>query len=134
VGSGTFTADSSSLNVPVGSSYSAQANVAYPNGAVRPSGTFVSDFLIGIGSGETVSKHLVATSYEWIFESGLVSRVQGLATLSGQSGWKFQAEVTRQKVGAQTARITVTVWRPGVTSLANPDYRFGGPRSTGNIQ
>jgi hypothetical protein len=134
VGSGTFKADTSSVNVPVGSSYSAQATVAYANGAVRPSGSFVSDFLINIGSGETVSKHLAATSYEWIFESGLVSKTQGLATLSGESGWKFQAEVTRSKVGAQTARITVTVWRPGVTTFANPDYRFGGPRSTGNIQ
>jgi hypothetical protein len=134
VGSGTFTSDSSSIHVPVGSTYSAQATVAYPNGAVRPSGTFTSDFLIDIGSGETVSKHLGATSFEWIFESGLVSRTQGLATLDGQSGWKFQAEVTRSKVGAQTSRITVSVWRPGITSLANPDYRFGGPRSTGNIQ
>ena len=134
VGSGTFKADSSSLNVPVNSSYSAQATVSYANGAVRPSGSFVSDFLIDIESNETVSRHLVATSYEWIFESGLVSRTQGFATLSGQSGWKFHAEVTRSKVGAQTARITVTVWRPGVTTFANPDYRFGGPRSTGNIQ
>jgi hypothetical protein len=134
VGSGTFKADSSSLNVPVNSSYSAQATVSYANGAVRPSGSFVSDFLISIGSNETVSKHLVATSYEWIFENGLVSKTQGFATLSGQSGWKFQAEVTRSKIGAQTARITVTVWRPGVTTLANPDYRFGGPRNTGNIQ
>jgi hypothetical protein len=134
VGSGTFKADSSSLNVPVNSNYSASATVSYANGALRPSGSFVSDFLINIGSNETVSKHLVATSYEWIFENGLVSKTQGFATLSGQSGWKFQAEVTRSKIGAQTARITVTVWRPGVTTLANPDYRFGGPRSTGNIQ
>ena len=132
-GSGTFTADGSSIGVPVGSSYSVQANVGYASGAVRPTGSFVSDFLLNIGGGETVSKHLVATSYEWLFEPGLDSRVQGLATLSGQSGWKFQAEVTRAKVGPQTSRITVTVWRPGVTTLANPDYRFGGPRDTGNV-
>ena len=133
VGNATYTADSSSLNVPVGSEYSVQANVSYANGAVRPSGSFVSDYLINIGSGETVSKHLVATSYEWLFESGLVSTVQGTATLDGAAGWKFQAEVKRTKLGLQPSKITVTVWRPGVTSLANPDYRFGGPRETGNV-
>jgi hypothetical protein len=132
-GSGTFTADSTSINVPVGSSYSAHANVAYANGAVRPSGSFISDFLIDIGSGESVSKHLVATSYEWLFESGQVAKVQGFATVDGESGWKFQAEVTNQLLGLRTNRMTVAVWRPGVTSLADPDYRFGGPRSTGNI-
>lgn len=135
VGNGTFTSDSSSINVPVGSSYSVQANVSYGSNAVRPSGPFVSDFLIDIGGNETVSKHLVATSYEWLFETALTSRVQGLATLSGESGWKFQAEVTRSRFGGgpQGSRITVSVWRPGVTTLANPDYRFGGPRDTGNI-
>jgi hypothetical protein len=129
VGSGTFTADASSINVPVGSSFSAQGYVIYTNGAASPNGSFVSDFLTASGA-----KHLVATSFEWIFESGLTSRTQGFATLNGQSGWKFRAELTRTKRGAQTARMTVAVWRPGITTLTNPDYRYAGPRSTGNIQ
>lgn len=134
VGSGTFRADSSAVNVPAGSSFSAQATVSYPNGAIRPAGSFVTDFLASSGSGQPASAHLVATSYDWIFESGLVARTEGSATLNGQSGWRFQAEVTRTKVGAQTARVSVTVWRPGVTTFTSPDYRVSGPRRTGNIQ
>lgn len=134
VGAGTFVADTSSINVPVGSRFSAQATVAYPYGAFFPSGSFVVDFLASAGGGGTAAQHLVATSYDWIVEVGLTSRTQGWATLNGQAGWMFQAEVTRSKVGAQTARVSVVVWRPGVTTIASPDYRFAGLRQRGNIQ
>jgi hypothetical protein len=79
-------------------------------------------------------------------DAGFISREQPLGTLDHRFGdgvadredaRNLQPRLRvgpRSKIGAQTARITVTVWRPGVTTLANPDYRFGGPRSTGNIQ
>ncbi len=133
VGAATFTADSSLIAVPDGSRSSVQANVAYAKGSNRPDGTFVSEFLAETSSG-TATKRLVATGYDWVFEAPLVSQIQGTATLSGESGWKFQAQVTRAKAGASTARITVTVWRPGVSTPADPTYRFAGPRVKGNIQ
>ena len=111
-GSGTFMADSTSINVPVGSTYSVQANVAYANGAVRPTGPFVSDYLIDIGSGETVSKHLVATSLRVAVRARPRAQGPRVRDLGGEDRLEVPAEVTRAKAGAHTSRITVAVWRP----------------------
>ena len=125
--SGTFIADSTSLGVPVGSSYTMDADIEYAPNAVRPSGPFVADYLIDIGSGETVNGHLVATSYEWVFDTAGSKSAQGAATVNGEAGWKFRLEDKRNAFGKRA--ITVTAWRPGVTTFASPDYRFGGTKA-----
>lgn len=127
--SGTFIVDSNSKGVPVGSSYTLDANIAYANRAVRPSGSFLADFLIDIGANETVPGHMVATSFEWVFQNGSTTSAQGTATVNGEDGWKFRLEETHTFA---RRTVTVTAWQPGITSFANPDYRFGGDKLHGN--
>ena len=131
-GTASYIAEDSSLGVPVGSSYSLAAKVEYPKRAVRPSGKFTADFLLIEAGGRPQPGGLEATSYEWLFDYGTLARVQGFGTVNGAPGWKFLAEVSRD-AHPKASRATVTLWRPGFSTVADPEYRFGGPRKKGHL-
>jgi hypothetical protein len=130
IGSGTYRADSTSIGVPVGSTYSVSANVSYAKGAVRPSGQLTASFP-ATRSGRRLAR-LEATSFDVVLTQGTVTRVQGVGTVDGTPGWRFRAELARGSRSPETSRLTMSLWRPGSTS-SEPDIRLSGPWQSGNL-
>jgi hypothetical protein len=60
--------------------------------------------------------------------------VQGSGNVNGTPGWMFRADITRDLRKPASSVVTVTVWRPGITTVDNPDLRYGGRWRSGNVR
>jgi hypothetical protein len=125
-GGGGFLADQRSVGVASGTPYKMNASVQYDPGASVPRGLTDLDI-------PSAGTSVRATGFDFLVVRGNEATWEGSATVNGVGGYTFRATLI---VGSDLTptETSMTLWRAGSTSLADPDLRIGGPIDKGQIK